>query len=76
VPPPQKTTATQTVNMMAVSVVLDEENGPMKRLKFSEEQIVYTLRQPNSGTPIGDLCRQLGGVSCDASGRWRKKIAG
>ena len=32
----------------------------MKRSKFSEEQIVYTLRQADSGTPISDLCRQLG----------------
>ncbi len=32
----------------------------MKRSKFSEEQIVYALRQADSGTPVGDLCRQLG----------------
>ncbi len=30
----------------------------MKRSKFLEEQIVYGLRQVESGTPIGDLCRQ------------------
>lgn len=32
----------------------------MKRSKFSEEQIVYALRQAESGTPIEDVCRQLG----------------
>ncbi|MEP6889906.1 MAG: transposase [Nitrospirota bacterium] len=32
----------------------------MKRSKFSEEQIVYAIRQADAGTPIGDLCRQLG----------------
>ena len=32
----------------------------MKRSKFSEEQIVYAIRQAESGTPISDLCRQLG----------------
>ena len=32
----------------------------MKRSKFSEEQIVYAIRQAEAGTPIGDLCRQLG----------------
>jgi putative transposase len=32
----------------------------MKRSKFSEEQIVYAIRQAESGIPIGDLCRHLG----------------
>lgn len=32
----------------------------MKRSRFSEEQIIYAIRQAESGTPIGDLCRQLG----------------
>lgn len=32
----------------------------MKQSKFSEEQIVYALRQADSGTSIGDLCPQLG----------------
>jgi putative transposase len=29
----------------------------MKRSKFSEEQIIYAIRQAESGTPVGDLCR-------------------
>jgi putative transposase len=29
----------------------------MKRSKFSEEQIVYAIRQAEAGTPVGDLCR-------------------
>ena len=33
----------------------------MKRSRFTEEQIIYAIRQAESGTPIGDLCRQLGG---------------
>lgn len=32
----------------------------MKRSKFSEEQIVYAIRQAEAGTPVGDLCRPLG----------------
>ena len=32
----------------------------MKRSKFPEEQIVYALRQAESGTPIGHVSRQLG----------------
>ena len=32
----------------------------MKRTKFSEEPVAYALRQAESGTPVGDVCRQLG----------------
>lgn len=32
----------------------------MKRSRFTEEQVVYALRQTGSGTPVGDVCRQLG----------------
>jgi putative transposase len=31
----------------------------MKRSKFSEEPAAYALRQAESGTPVGDVCRQL-----------------
>ena len=37
-----------------------ERTGPMKRSKFSEEQVADALRQAESGTPVGDVCRQLG----------------
>ena len=30
----------------------------MKRSKFSEEQIVYAIRQAESGTPVVELCRR------------------
>ena len=30
----------------------------MKRSRFSEEQIGYAIRQAESGTPVGDFCRQ------------------
>ena len=46
----------------------------MKRSRFSEEQIVYAIRQAESGTPIGDLCRQLG-VSDATFYAWKKKFA-
>lgn len=44
----------------------------MKRSKFSEEQIVYAIRQAESGTPVGDLSRQLG-VSDATFYAWRKQ---
>ena len=46
----------------------------MKRSKFSKEQIVYAIRQAEAGTPIGDLCRQLG-VSDATFYAWKKKYA-
>jgi len=46
----------------------------MKRSKFSEEQIVYAIRQADTGTPVGDLCRQLG-VSDATFYAWKKKYA-
>ena len=46
----------------------------MKRSKFSEEQIVYAIRQAEAGTPVGDLCRHLG-VSDATFNTWKKKYA-
>jgi len=46
----------------------------MKRSKFSEEQIVYAIRQAEAGSPVGDLCRQLG-VSDATFYAWKKKYA-
>ena len=46
----------------------------MKRSKFSEEQIAYALRQAESGTPAGDVCRQLG-ISEATFYQWKKKFA-
>jgi putative transposase len=46
----------------------------MKRSRYSEEQVVYALRQAESGTPVSDLCRQLG-VSDATFYAWKKKYA-
>lgn len=32
----------------------------MKKSKFSEEQIACALRQADTGTPVGRVCRQVG----------------
>jgi putative transposase len=44
----------------------------MKRSKFSEEQVAFALRQAESGTPVSDVCRQLG-VSESTFFLWKKK---
>jgi putative transposase len=42
---------------------------------FSEEQIVYALRQAEAGTPVVEVCRKLG-VSEQTFYRWRRQFAG
>ena len=46
----------------------------MKRLKFSEEHVAYALRQAESGTAVGDVCRQVG-ISEATFYAWKKKYA-
>jgi putative transposase len=46
----------------------------MKKSRFTEEQIAYALRQVESGTPVGDVCRQVG-VSEATFYTWKKKFA-
>ena len=47
----------------------------MKRSKFSEEQIAYVLRQVEAGSPVGDVCRQIGASEATFY-VWKKKYAG
>jgi len=46
----------------------------MKRSRFSEEHIVYGVRQVESGTLGGDLCRPLG-IAEQTFHDWKKKCA-
>jgi putative transposase len=43
----------------------------MKTSKFTKEQITYALRQAESGTPVADVCWQLG-VSESSLFVWKK----
>jgi putative transposase len=46
----------------------------MKGKRFTDEQIAYALRQAEGGTPVADVCRQLG-VSEASFYLWKKKSA-
>jgi putative transposase len=45
----------------------------MKRSRYSDEQIAYALRQADGGTPVGDVCRQLGVSEATTFYVWKKK---
>jgi len=45
------------------------------RKTFSEEHIVYALRQAEGGTPVVEVCRRLG-VTEQTFYRWKRKFAG
>ena len=44
----------------------------MKRSKFTEEQILFALKQADSGQPVGDVCRQMG-ISEATFYVWKKR---
>ena len=46
----------------------------MKKSKFSEEQVAYALRLAELGTPVADVCRQMG-IAEATFYVWRKKYA-
>ena len=41
-------------------LALEEEGHPMKRSRFTEEQIAFALRQAEGGTAVGEVCRKMG----------------
>jgi putative transposase len=46
----------------------------MKKSRFTEEQVAYALRLAESGTPVADVCRQIG-ISDATFYTWKKKYA-
>jgi putative transposase len=47
----------------------------VKKKRFSVEQITAVLKQAEAGSPVGDLCRQVG-ISEQTFYRWKKAYGG
>ena len=47
----------------------------MKKRRFSVEQITAVLKQAETGSPVGDLCRHVG-ISEQTFYRWKKAYGG
>jgi putative transposase len=44
----------------------------MKKSKFTEEQILFALKQADAGQPVADVCRQMG-ISEATFYVWKKR---
>jgi len=47
----------------------------MKKSKFSDSQIMAALQKAESGTPVPEICRELG-ISSASFYKWRAKYGG
>jgi putative transposase len=47
----------------------------MKKSKFTEEQIVFALRQAEVGTPVAEIIRKMG-ICEQTFYRWKKQYSG
>jgi len=47
----------------------------MKRSKFTEAQVVFALRQSESGVKVDEVCRKMG-ISEATFFNWKKKYGG
>jgi putative transposase len=45
----------------------------MKKTRYTEEQIAFALRQAETGTPVGEVIRNMG-VSTQTFYRWKKQF--
>lgn len=47
----------------------------MKKTRYTEEQIAFALKQTETGTRVGEVCRKMG-ISEATFYNWKKKFAG
>ncbi len=47
----------------------------MKKTRYTEEQIAFALKQAETGTRVGKVCRKMG-ISEATFYNWKKKFAG
>jgi putative transposase len=47
----------------------------MKRSKFTEQQIVFALKQAETGIPVAEVCRKIG-ISEATFFNWKRKFSG
>lgn len=47
----------------------------MKKSKYTEEQIVFALKQHQQGTKVEDICRKLG-IAQSTFYKWQKQFGG
>ncbi len=47
----------------------------MKKSKYTEEQVVFALKQHQQGTKVEDICRKLG-IDQSTFYKWQKQFGG
>lgn len=52
-----------------------EGDSAMKKSKFTEEQILYAIRQAETGISVAEVCRKMG-ISDATYYTWKKKYGG
>jgi putative transposase len=56
-------------------IIYVKEDHPMKKSRYSAEQIAFALRQAESGTAVLEVCRKMG-IAEQTFYRWKKKYIG
>ena len=71
--PPPNFGRLKTAGTVAFRQARKHARDAMRRSRFLEEQTAYALRLAESGTPVVDVCRQVG-VSEATWSTWKKKF--